>query len=224
MLAVLATVTSLGVPAWQSWAARWQVQATIDTLGRSLVRSRSEAMATGRSITFQAGSLPDGLRWLTGPPPIRFGATGGATPGTLTVCPRIGTGQSLVVSRTGRIRGTRADCGFALTEVLIGLLILAVGTLATQQALLAGAAAASQQERLGALLDAAASGTEALRAAADQPARMPSDLLAAWTGTFAVAGDGRPAVAVRLEAHPNAAGTRVLALAEPLHIDWQVDP
>lgn len=196
-LAIIALLAGLGAPALRDWATRLRVEAALAPLARGLALARAEAMATGRAVTFTPRELPVGLRWSGSPPSISFGAAGGATPSTLTVCGPGPRGRSLVVSRTGRIRASDATCGFALPEVLVALVLLASATLATVQAQLLATGFAGTQIAYRQALDAATAASEPLRLVQGDAAMWNTRVAPVWREAFASATSG-----MVLEAQP----------------------
>lgn len=186
-LAVAAILASLGAPALREWATRLRLEAALGPLARGLALARSEAMATGRPVTFLPRELPAGLHWSGIPPSISFGPSGGATPGTLTVCGPVTRGRSLVVSRSGRIRASEASCGFALLEVLVALLLVAGGALVATQSQLLAAGVVGRQLDYRQALDAATAGTESLRAVDGLPSDWSARAAPPWVAAFGVA-------------------------------------
>jgi type II secretory pathway pseudopilin PulG len=180
-------LSGLAAPALQAWALDLQLQSTLDELARGLALARSEALATGRIVEFRYRTPPVGQRLAINRSAILFSPSGIATPATLTLCDRRSTGRSLVVARSGRVRAASGQCGFALAEVLAGLLLLAVSALALAQGLLQARQTVATSTLQTAALDAltaANEGSRLLGLQATFPAEA-SPLAAAWRATYA---------------------------------------
>lgn len=187
VLLMLAVLSGLAAPALQAWALDLQLQTTLDELTRGLALARSEALATGRVVEFRYRTVPVGQRVSINRSAILFSPSGNATPATLTLCDRRSTGRSLVVARSGRVRATSGQCGFALAEVLASLLLLAVSALALAQGLLQARQTIASSTLQTAALDALAAAAEGSRLLGVQ-ATFPAEaapLAAAWRTTYA---------------------------------------
>jgi len=186
VLLALALLAGLAAPGLQTWALDLQLQATLDELARGLALARSEALATGRVVEFRYRALPAGQRVAINRSAILFSPSGNATPATLTLCDRRSTGRSLVVARSGRVRTASGQCGFALAEVLAGLLLLTVSALALAQGLLQARQAVASSTLQSVALDALTAANEGSRLLGAQ-ATFPVEaapLAAAWRATY----------------------------------------
>ena len=185
-LLVLGILAALATPALHTWALDLQLQTTLDELARGLALARSEALATGRVVEFRYRALPAGQQVAINRSAILFSPSGNATPATLTLCDRRSTGRSLVVARSGRVRATNGQCGYALAEVLAGLLLLAVSALALAQGLLQARQTVASSTLQSAALDALSAANEGSRLLGTQ-AIFPLEaapLAAAWRATY----------------------------------------
>ncbi len=183
---VWAALTGLAAPAMHTWALDLQLQTTLDELARGLALARSEALATGRVVEFRFRALPAGQRVAINRTAILFSPSGNATPATLTLCDRRSTGRSLVVARSGRVRAASGQCGYALAEVLAGLLLLAVSALALAQGLLQARHTVTTSALQSAALDALGAANEGSRLLGTQttfPAEAAA-LAAVWRATY----------------------------------------
>lgn len=185
-LLVLGVLAALATPALHTWTMDLQLQTTLDELARGLALARSEALATGRVVEFRYRALPAGQRVAINRSAILFSPSGNATPATLTLCDRRSTGRSLVVARSGRVRTASGQCGYALAEVLAGLLLLAVSALALAQGLLQARQTVASSTLQSAALDALTAANEGSRLLGTQ-ATFPLEaapLAAAWRATY----------------------------------------
>jgi len=190
VLLMLVLLAGLATPALQTWALDLQLQTTLDELKRGLALARSEALATGRVVEFRYRPLPGGQRVTINRSAILFSPSGNATPATLTLCDRRRTGRSLIVARSGRVRAASGQCGFALAEVLAGLLLLAVGALALAQSLLQSRQTVANSTLQTTVLDALSAATDGSRLLGNQ-ATFPAEaepLAATWRTTYSGGG------------------------------------
>ena len=220
-LAIATILVALGAPSLGDWALRLRLEAALRPLARGLSLARSEAMATGRTVSFSPPDLPTGLRWPGAKPTVSFGPSGGATPATLTLCASGTRGRSLVVSRSGRIRAADAVCGFALLEVLAGLLLLAMACLAATQSHLSATRTAVAAAAYRQSLDASTGGTESLRAIRGDRKEWAARVGPAW-----VAGFAEVAPSVQLQALPRTFGEgwQVAAHSGALWVPLETSP
>lgn len=225
VLLVLAVLAGLAAPALQAWALELQLQTTLDELARGLALARTEALATGRVVEFRYRPLPSGQRLSINRSGILFGPSGNATPGTLTLCDRRGMGRSLVVARSGRVRIASAQCGFALAEVLVALVLLAGASLALAQSVLQARHTVVETALHATALDAAAAAAEGSRLLGPQSG-FPADatlLVASWRATYA--GNGTtPALVLGWQPVPGAALWQTTAATGGVRLALEVRP
>ncbi|MEY4376946.1 MAG: hypothetical protein RJB26_1496, partial [Pseudomonadota bacterium] len=133
-------------------------------------------------------------------------------PATLTLCDRRGTGRSLVVARSGRVRAATAQCGFVMVEVLASMVLLAVSALALAQGVWQSRHTVADSALQATAMDAVAAAAEASRLLGQQE-QMPAEaapLANAWRDTYAGGNGSTPALV--LVWHPavtSGAGTGV---------------
>lgn len=244
VLLVLAVLAGLAAPGLQAWALNLQLQATLDELSRGLALARTEAIATGRVVEFRYRTLPPGQRVAINRGAILFSPAGTATPATLTLCDRRGTGRALIVARSGRVRTANGQCGFAFAEVLVGLFLLACGSLALAQNILQTRLSVGSTALHAAAMNAVTAATEASRLAG-APSASPEDaapLFAAWEANFTGGGmsnltgnttgsgtgnkSGRdgPRLVLRWQRIPGTAGWQATATSGGLSVTLEAQP
>lgn len=242
VLLVLAVLAGLAAPGLQAWALNLQLQATLDELSRGLALARTEAIATGRVVEFRYRALPPGQRVAINRGAIWFGPAGTATPATLTLCDRRGTGRTLIVARSGRVRAANGQCGFAFAEVLVGLFLLACGSLALAQNILQTRQSVASTALHAAAMNAVTAATEVSRLAG-APLASPEDaapLFAAWEASFTGGGmsdltgngngngtdngTGGPRLVLRWQRVPGTTGWQATATSGGLRVTLEAQP